>query len=70
MFGWHPRLAIDAFLGVTSDSPVKDHITYVSSLEKRLKFAYKTAAKVAEKEPVRYLEGDKEWYWIFFYLPT
>ena len=22
MFGWHPRLAIDAFLGVTSDSPV------------------------------------------------
>jgi hypothetical protein len=48
MLGWHPRLAIDAFLGVTSDSPVKDHITYVSSLEKRLKFAYKTAAKVAE----------------------
>jgi hypothetical protein len=46
----HPRLAIYAFLGVTSDSPVKDHITYVSSLEKRLKFAYKTAAKVVEKE--------------------
>jgi len=54
MFGWHPRLAIDAFLGVTSDSPVKDHITYVSSLEKRLKFAYKTAAKVAEKASNRH----------------
>ena len=54
MFGWHPRLAIDAFLGVTSDLPVKDHITYVSSLEKRLKFAYKTAAKVAEKASKRH----------------
>ena len=54
MFGWHPRLAIDAFLGVISDSSVKDHITYVSSLEKRLKFAYKTAAKVAEKASKRH----------------
>jgi hypothetical protein len=54
MFGWHPRLALDAFLGVASDSPVKDHITYVSSLEKRLKFAYKTAAKVAEKASKRH----------------
>ena len=45
MLGWHPRLAIDSFLGVTFDSPVKDHITYVCSLEKRLKFAYKTALK-------------------------
>jgi hypothetical protein len=31
MFGWHPRLAIDAFLGVTSDSPVKDHISWFTS---------------------------------------
>ena len=54
MFGWHPRLALDAFLGVASDSPVKDHITYVSSLEKRLKFAYKTAANVAEKASKRH----------------
>jgi hypothetical protein len=54
MFGWHPRLAIDSFLGVTFDSPVKDHITYVCSLEKRLKFAYKTAAKVAEKVSKRH----------------
>jgi hypothetical protein len=45
MFGWHPRLALDAVLGVASDSPVKDHITYVSSLEKGLKFAYKTAVR-------------------------
>ena len=54
MFGWHPRQAIDAFLGVTSDSPVNDHITYVSSLGKRLEFAYKTAAKVAEKASKRH----------------
>jgi hypothetical protein len=39
---------------LTSDSPVKDHITYVSSLEKRLKLAYKTAAKVAEKASKRH----------------
>jgi hypothetical protein len=31
-----------------------DHITYISSLEKRLKFTYKTAAKVAEKASKRH----------------
>ncbi|VDI05198.1 Hypothetical predicted protein [Mytilus galloprovincialis] len=44
----------DAFLGISSGSPVKDHKTYVSNLEKRLKFAYKTAANVAEKASKRH----------------
>jgi hypothetical protein len=54
LVGTRDWLAIDAFLGVTSDSPVKDHITYASSLEKRLQFAYKTATKVAEKASKRH----------------
>ena len=50
MFGWHPRLAIDAFLGnQTNPSVSGDRVSYISSLKKRLQFAYKTAAKNAEK---------------------
>ncbi|VDI57526.1 Hypothetical predicted protein [Mytilus galloprovincialis] len=45
---------VHAFLGISSGSPVKDHKTYVSNLEKRLKFAYKTAANVAEKASKRH----------------
>ncbi|XP_063410530.1 uncharacterized protein LOC134693621 [Mytilus trossulus] len=54
MFGLHPRLPIDAFLGISSGFPVKDHKTYLSNLEKRLQFAYKTAAKVADKAGKRH----------------
>lgn len=50
MFGWHPRLAIDAFLGSDVNySCNTDRQSYVSGLKKRLQFAYKTAAKTAEK---------------------
>ncbi|XP_071144366.1 uncharacterized protein [Mytilus edulis] len=49
MFGWHPRLAIDAFIGNPNQSVTKDHSAYVSDLKKRLQFAYRTAEKSAER---------------------
>ena len=50
MFGWHPRLAIDAFLGNQANlSSSSDRTSYVKNLKKRLNFAYKTAAKTVEK---------------------
>ena len=55
MFGRHPRLAVDAFLG--------DHVTnvcdtevsgYVGKLKKRLYFAYKIASTEAAKQTARH----------------
>ena len=55
MFGSHPRLPIDAFLGVNIElSQGKSHDSYAKQLERRLQFAYKTAAKVAEKASKRH----------------
>lgn len=55
MFGWHPRLPIDAFLGVNSEiGSSKSHESYAKQLERRLQFAYKTAAKSAEKASRRH----------------
>jgi len=49
MFGWHPRLAIDSFLGIQTDEGTKSRSGYVQCLQKRLLFAYNTAAKIVEK---------------------
>ena len=55
MFGRHPRLVVDAFLG--------DHVTnvcdtqvsgYVGKLKKRLDFAYRTASAEAAKQAARH----------------
>lgn len=54
MFGRHPRLAVDAYLGLNSEDQSissKDH--YVTKLKKRLHFAYKVASKEAEKSAER-----------------
>lgn len=49
MFGRHPRLAIDAFLGLTSDTTSAANQTeYVRKLQERLHFAYKKAAEAAK----------------------
>ena len=45
MFGRHPRLAVDASLGIKPGNESSDKSKYVSSLKKRLDFAYKTASK-------------------------
>lgn len=56
MFGRHPRLAIDAYLGLYSghDSDTHSRISYASKLSKRLQYAYKVAAAEAEKNAARY----------------
>ena len=55
MFGWHPRLSIDACLctqnGLLAEA---SRDSYVQKLEKRLKFAYKTAANEAQKASRRH----------------
>ena len=43
IFGRHPRLAVDAFLGFKQESESSDKSQYVSGLKKRLDFAYKIA---------------------------
>lgn len=56
MFGRHPRLAVDAYLGLNlPDSPSfssKEH--YATKLKKRLEFAYKVASREAEKSAELY----------------
>ena len=56
MFGRHPRLAIDAYLGLGSPDETsatsKEH--YTGKLKKRLEFAYKVASKEADKSATRH----------------
>ena len=51
MFGRHPSLAVDAFLGIksTHDPLTKSREHYATKLKKRLHFAYKAASSEAEK---------------------
>ena len=50
MFARHPRLAIDAFLGLTPDSlPGTCHSDYIRKLRDRLNFAYKKAEEEAKQ---------------------
>ena len=55
MFGRHPRLAVDAYLGLSSeDEPIASKEHYATKLKKRLQFAYKTASREAEKSAARH----------------
>ena len=54
MFGRHPRLAIDAFLGIKQDPGSPSKSSYVSNLKKRLDFAYKVATKEARRQSRRH----------------
>ena len=51
MFGRHPRLAVDAFLGLTENHSQKD---YADKLKDRLKTAYKRATEEMKKKGVKY----------------
>ena len=54
MFGRHPSLAIDAFLGLTTDTmSAADKIEYIRKLRERLQFAYRTAENAARKSAAR-----------------
>ena len=56
MFGRHPRLAIDAYLGLQSsdDSNASSREHYANKLKRRLSYAYKVASKEAEKNSARH----------------
>ena len=50
MFGRHPRLAVDAFLGLTPDALSSTSKTeYVKKLKERLDFLYIKAAEEAKR---------------------
>ena len=54
MFGRHPRLAVDAFLGIKPGPERSDKSKYVTDLKKRLEFAYKAASKEAHRQGRRH----------------
>ena len=54
MFGWHPRLSIDAFLGLElGNVNGKNHQSYVEKLQKSLKYSYRVAAEESRKNAVK-----------------
>ena len=55
MFGRHPRLAVDAYLGLNNpeSSSISSKEHYATKLKKRLEFAYQVASKEAEKNAAR-----------------
>ena len=54
MFGRHPRLAVDAFLGIKPGNENSDKSKYISNLKKRLDFAYRTASRKARRQSRRH----------------
>ena len=55
MFGRHPRLAIDAYLRLNSDTEkIRSRDNYAKKLQKRLQFSYKIASREAEKSASRH----------------
>ena len=54
MFGRHPRLAVEAFLGIKPYSERSDKSKYVNDFKKRLDFAYKTASREARRQGRRH----------------
>ena len=55
MYGRHPRLAVDAFLGLKPSVPrATSYTDYVTKLKSRLAFAYDTASKEARKNADRH----------------
>ena len=54
MFGRHPRLAFDAFLGIPkSQEQVRSRQDYVGKLKQRTAYAYETASSEAKKSAER-----------------
>ncbi len=54
MFGRHPRLAIDAFLGISQEDTPRSHMDYADQLKCRLDTAYQLASDEARKTGKRY----------------
>ena len=55
MFGRHPRLAIDSYLGLDSqDDSCKSREHYVDKLKRRMRFAYRVAKSESDRKSRRY----------------
>ena len=55
MFGRHPRLAIDSYLGLDSqDDSCKSREHYVDKLKRRMRFAYRVAKSESDRNSRRY----------------
>jgi hypothetical protein len=55
IFGWHPRLAVEAYLGLDSlAKKSKNQEHYVDNLKKRLDYAYKVTRSNMERNIDRY----------------
>ena len=56
MFGRHPRLSVDAFLGIEPDASAheSDKSKYIANLKKRLNFAYKVASRESRRQAKRH----------------
>ena len=55
MFGRHPRLAVDAFLGLSPDAlSAPSQTEYVKKLRERLHFAYKQAQEAAKRSAAQH----------------
>lgn len=58
MFGWHPRLVIDAYLGLEdSHDQIKSRENYAQKLRRRLQFAYKIARENIHRNSKRYKQN-------------
>ena len=55
MFGWHPRIPVDAYLGTffQRDDQASDHKTYAARLRERLEYAYHSAAAEASRQSTK-----------------
>ena len=59
MFGRHPRIAIDAFLGLKQDEDIpRSHQDYVDKLKQRLDYSYNRASEEAKRSA----EKQKKYY--------
>jgi transposase InsO family protein len=49
MFGWHPRLSVDAFLGTSPSDQQDSQHSYAAKLRDRMQYAYRVAGEAARK---------------------
>ena len=60
MFGWHPRLAVDAYLEIrinNSQKQIKSRENFAQKLQRRLDFAYRVARGNIKKNAGRYKQN-------------
>jgi len=49
MFGWHPRLSVDAFLETGSFNLQYSQLSYAARLQEQMRYAYRVAGEAARK---------------------